>query len=146
MLNCASSVLHWFRLSLFTFMHWRRKWQPTPVFLPGESQGRRSLVGCTESDTTEATQQQQQPRRITTVCLNVHHIEFSLSLHFSHSVSFLSQFCFSMCVCVFFTSTSALFESNLYHLLYLNPLSLCFRSHKTSQKSQPRWEILSCSN
>ena len=39
---------------------WRRKWQPTPVFLPGESQGQRSLVGCrlwgrTESDTTEAT-------------------------------------------------------------------------------------------
>ena len=27
-------------------MHWRRKWQPTPVFLPGESQGQRSLVGC----------------------------------------------------------------------------------------------------
>ena len=26
-------------LSLFTFTHWRRKWQPTPVFLPGESQG-----------------------------------------------------------------------------------------------------------
>ena len=33
-------------LSLFTFMRWRRKWQPTPVFLPGESQGRGSLVGC----------------------------------------------------------------------------------------------------
>ena len=52
-------------LSLFTFMHWRRKWQPTPVFLPGESQGQGSLVGCclwgcTESDMTEATQQQQQ--------------------------------------------------------------------------------------
>ena len=31
-------------LSLFTFMHWRRKWQPTPVFLPGESQGQKSLV------------------------------------------------------------------------------------------------------
>ena len=29
----------------FTFMHWRRKWQPTPVFLPGESQGQGSLVG-----------------------------------------------------------------------------------------------------
>ena len=47
-------------LSLFTFMHWRRKWQPTPRFLPGESQGRGSLVGChlwgrTESDTTEVT-------------------------------------------------------------------------------------------
>jgi len=47
-------------LSLFTFMHWRRKCQPTPVFLPGESQGRGSLVGChlcrcTESDTTEVS-------------------------------------------------------------------------------------------
>ena len=47
-------------LSLFTFMHWRRKWQPTPAFLPGEPQGRQSLVGCclwgrTESDTTGAT-------------------------------------------------------------------------------------------
>ena len=31
-------------LSLFTFMHWRRKWQPTPVFLPGGSQGRGSLI------------------------------------------------------------------------------------------------------
>ena len=33
-------------LSHFTFMHWRRKWQPTPVFLPGESQGQRSLVAA----------------------------------------------------------------------------------------------------
>ena len=33
-------------LSLFTFMHWRRKWQPTSVFLPGESQTQGSLVGC----------------------------------------------------------------------------------------------------
>ena len=32
-------------LSLLTSMHWRRKWQPTPVFLPGESQGGGSLVG-----------------------------------------------------------------------------------------------------
>ena len=54
----------WTQLSdftlIFTFMHWRGKWQPTPVFLPGESQGRESLVGCllwgcTELDTTEAT-------------------------------------------------------------------------------------------
>ena len=47
-------------LLLFIFLHWRRKWQPTPVFLPGESQGRGSLVGCrlwghTESDITEVT-------------------------------------------------------------------------------------------
>ena len=56
--DCAIS------LSLFTFMHWRRKWQSTPVFLPGESQGRGNLVGCTrtpclwgrtELDTTEVT-------------------------------------------------------------------------------------------
>ena len=58
-------------LSLFTFLHWRRKWQPAPVFLPGESQGRGSLVGChlwgcTESDTTEATQQQQQQQQFVT--------------------------------------------------------------------------------
>ena len=46
--------------SLFTFMRWRRKWQPTPLFLPGEFQGWGSLVGCclwgrTELDTTETT-------------------------------------------------------------------------------------------
>ena len=44
-------------LSLYTSMHWRRKWQPIRVFLPGESQGQ---VGChlwgrTESDTTDVT-------------------------------------------------------------------------------------------
>ena len=41
--------------------HWRRKQQPTPIFLPGESHGQRRLAdyspwGCTESDTTEVTQ------------------------------------------------------------------------------------------
>ena len=45
---------------LFTFMHWRRKWQPIPVFFSRESQGQGSLVGChlwghIEPDTTEAT-------------------------------------------------------------------------------------------
>ena len=49
-------------------MYWRRKWQPTQVLLPGESQGWWSLVGCclwghTESDTTEVTQQQQQQQQ-----------------------------------------------------------------------------------
>ena len=42
-------------LSPFTFMHWRRKWQPTPVFLPGESQGRgawwAAIYGVTQSRT-----------------------------------------------------------------------------------------------
>ena len=47
------------RLSDFTFIHWRRKWQPTPVFLPGESQGGgagwAAVYGITESDMTEVT-------------------------------------------------------------------------------------------
>ena len=43
---------------------WRKKWQPTPVFLPGESHGKRSLVGyrpqgCKDADTTEVTQHAQ---------------------------------------------------------------------------------------
>ena len=55
-----------FALDIFSYLgipmlsYWRRKWQPTPVFLPGETQGRGSLVGCrlwdrTELDTTEVT-------------------------------------------------------------------------------------------
>ena len=57
-------------LSLFTFIHWRRQWQSTPVLLPGKFHGRGSLVGCylwgrTESDMTEVTEQQQQQN----VCL-----------------------------------------------------------------------------
>ena len=62
------ATVHATSLSLFIFMHWRRKWQPTPVFLPVESQGQGSLVGCclwghTELDTTEVTQQQQQQQQ-----------------------------------------------------------------------------------
>ena len=70
-------------LSLFTFMHWRRKWQPTPVFLPGDSQAQGSLVGChlwgrTESDTTDVTQQQQQQCRNTPL-----NERTNLSIHFT---------------------------------------------------------------
>ena len=59
----------------YACVHWRRKWQPTPVFLPGESQGQRSLVGCrlwgyTELDMTEVTQQQQQSRN-EPVCVTI---------------------------------------------------------------------------
>ena len=55
----ASNYLHGI-YSVLDIINWRRKWQPTPLFLPGESQGRGSLVDCrlwgrTESDTTEAT-------------------------------------------------------------------------------------------
>ena len=75
-------------LSLSTFMHWKRKWQPTPVFLPEESQGLGSLVGCrlwgcTESDTTEATQQQQQQQQqhlslvLNVIQASLHHLLLS---------------------------------------------------------------------
>ena len=67
-------------------MHWRRKWQPTPVFLPGESQGRGSLGcchiwGCTELDTTEAIYQQQQQILISKNFEIIWHI-FSVFLSF----------------------------------------------------------------
>ena len=41
----TNSLFYFYLLSLFIFMHWRRKWQPTPVFLPGESQGRGGEPG-----------------------------------------------------------------------------------------------------
>ena len=69
----------WIQLSdfTFTFMHWKRKWQPTPVFLPRESQGQRSLLGyClgghTGSDMTEATQQQQQQHNVLIVASSIY--------------------------------------------------------------------------
>ena len=73
-------------LSLFTFMHWRRKWQPTPVFLPGESQGWRSLVGChlrgcTESDTTDVTWQQQQQLLCARRCARLWRYKSNKSYH-----------------------------------------------------------------
>ena len=47
--DCATS------LSLFIFMHWRRKWQPTPVFLPGGAWWAAVYGGHTELNTAEAT-------------------------------------------------------------------------------------------
>ena len=67
-LFCFSQLASGFNYLWLPFRQWRRKWQPTQVFLPGESQGQRSLVGCrlqghTESETTRATQQQQQHKQ-----------------------------------------------------------------------------------
>ena len=95
--------------SLFTFMHWSRKWQPTPGFLPGESQGRGSLVGCrlwgrTESDTTEATQQQQPHPSITAAKPGA----ITASFHGSpahvlgHSIHFQLFFTLAFCLSHFF--------------------------------------------
>ena len=63
-------------LSLFTFMHWRRKWQPTPMFLSGESQGRGSLVGQTglkwlNSSSSSSSKVQETPLLSTTMQLVV---------------------------------------------------------------------------
>ena len=70
------------RLSDFTFtfhFHALKEWQPTPVFLSGESQGQWSLVGChlwgrTKLDTTDATQQQQQQTYCVYVCESFSHV------------------------------------------------------------------------
>ena len=106
-------------LSLFTFMHWRRKWQPTPVFLPGESQGRRSLVGCclwgrTESDTTEAAQQQQQ------YMLRKHALQQNRLNSLSCSVFFLFCSCLLYCKCSSLQwSVNLLCFCHTCHLYYL---------------------------
>ena len=56
--DCAAKYGYHLDFTHFHQLFWRRKWQPTPVFLPGESHGQRSLVGYSpwgrkESDTTE---------------------------------------------------------------------------------------------
>ena len=61
LLSIGSTELDTTEATQHACMHWGRKWQPTPVFLPGESQGQGSLVGCrlwgcTELDATEVTQ------------------------------------------------------------------------------------------
>ena len=49
------NIQYWFPLGLTEASTWRRKWQPTLVFLPRESCGHRSLVGSSELDTTAVT-------------------------------------------------------------------------------------------
>ena len=61
-------------LWLFTFMHWRRKWQPTPVFLPGESHGERSLVGCIYVVAQSWTRLKRLSSSSSSMCVYIHHI------------------------------------------------------------------------
>ena len=56
-------------LSFFIFMHWRRKWQPTPVFLPGKPHGRRSLVGCSPSGREKSDKTEQLPFHFSLSCI-----------------------------------------------------------------------------
>ena len=78
---------------------WRRKWQPTLVFLPGESQGRGILVGCrlwghTESDTTEVTQQQQQQGELD---LRGKSAEIQAYRHFEDCCCSVAKWCLTLC-------------------------------------------------
>ena len=66
---------------------WRRKWQPTPVFLPGESHGQRSLAGYSpwgrkESDTTERLQNNKTSDRYISYLMDVFHAIYTYMYHF----------------------------------------------------------------
>ena len=55
--------------SLFTFMHWRIKWHPTPVLLPGKSHARRSLVGCSPWGCEELDMTERLPLHFSLSCI-----------------------------------------------------------------------------
>ena len=114
-------------LSLFTFMHWRRKWQPTPVFLPGKSQGQRSLVGCclgdaqsrtrlkqlsssSSSSSTERFSRRSLKATLFTLCSD----RLSLSVHLQN---LLGLFKLSICAKVF----PFLFLHQAYSYSFINP-------------------------
>ena len=118
--------------SLFTLMHWRRKWQPPPVFLPGESQGRGCLMGCrlwgcTESDTTEVTWQQQQQWQFIYIMWQNHHKGKRNKTQYSNSAYTLG-ICLEWSIknivigCVLFLKLGNEFYYDLHSLYILNIL------------------------
>ena len=118
-------------------MHWRRKWQPTPVFLPGESQGWGSLVGCrlwgrTESDETEATEQQQQQQSSSRVHSAV---VLSWPLGCSDHCAILSMH--TVLDLYAFTSWTILITLNILvqHLKWTPPFKKIFQAFEDVQKN-----------
>ena len=108
-------------LSLFPFMHWSRKWQPIPVFLPGEAQGRGSLVGChlwgrTESDRTEATHHQQQQQQC--IYVNPNLLIYLFLLHLA-TISLISRYVSLFCK----KKKVNLYNFNHFYWLHSIPLS-----------------------
>ena len=120
---------------------WRRKWQPTPVFLPGESHGRKSLGGYSprghkESDMTERLDSLTRLPRVL-LCpypffhiVNLSRTTFRIWMH--HAVLYLQGFCssFSLCLeCLSFSTQEVLFflsllcESFLKHPIYGIPIA-----------------------
>ena len=95
-------------LSLFTFMHWRRKWQPTPVFLPGESQGRGSPVAAIYGVTQSRTRLKW--LSIAYIHQNVHsgyHRRVTLQMifiFFLNTYSIISKFSTQVIIFIFLTS------------------------------------------
>ena len=113
-------------LAFCSCVSWRRKWQPTPVFLPGESQRERNLLGCclwgcTELGTTEATWQQQ---------LCVYDLSYLTSLN-------LSYFVCKMLTAVIFSWRNCLMPTGLWSL-NTDDCSSCYYK-------PPLWEIWSSS-
>ena len=115
---CLEVLGIWILFELLPQLFWRRKWQPTPVFLPGESHGQRSLVGyspwgCKESDTTEQLNHHHPAIwllaiHITLLDLSFHTCKmgirmlfFSLSLFHLGAMgrAFIPECCFSQLVC-----------------------------------------------
>ena len=80
-------------LSLSTFMHWRRKWQPTPVFFPGESQGRGSLVGCRLWGRTSRTRL----KRLSSCSSTCFYIYQVPTLRISHICEDIVRYCVKIC-------------------------------------------------
>ena len=99
---------------------WRREWQPTLVFLPGEFHGQRSLVGyslwvCKESDTTE---------QLLHFLLHCRHILYHLSHQGSYSST--SFVYLSITICSISPNMSLCFYSQLSPILRSQQLLICF--------------------
>ena len=112
-------------LLLFTFMHWRRKWQPTPVFLPGESQGR--VVGALWAAVSGVAQSRTRLKQLSSSSSN----EWCWA-SFHVFVSHLHVFFGEMSVYVFFPLLIGLFVflvlscMSCLYVMEINPLSSCF--------------------
>ena len=125
-------------LSLFTFIHWRRKWQPTPAFSPRESQGQWSLVGChlwgcTELDMTEATQQQQQQLSAVTGKLRAVSVNNCLSRCYSQAQHGKLFFYLHLSTVVICTAVAGHISGSLFH---------SFSFTHTYRPLQVRWHCL----
>ena len=81
-------------LSLFTFIHWRRKWQPTPVFLPGESQGRGSLVAAVYG----VAQSRTRLKQLAAAAAMEHRMEFPQEIKNTATTYMIQQSHFCVCI------------------------------------------------